>query len=104
MNYPPSTSVIGCAPTQARPQTIPTLLEDFDPVFGRLEALANRAQCCADRLVGSRPSEVGKAETNPAPSHLMYAVQARRERLVRAVDYMESEIERIANAIGLERS
>lgn len=100
MNYGPAN--VG-APIQARTQSMQTSIEDLDPVIGRIEGLANRAMDCADKLLGSRPSEVAKDAPIPSPSHLMYSIQARRERLVRATDFLESEIARLADGLGLTR-
>ncbi len=88
----------------ARTPSVSSAVEDFDPVLSRLESIGARAMLCADRLVGSRPSGVDKPETAPSPSHLLFSLQARRERLVRCADLLESELERIAQGIGLERN
>lgn len=87
-------------PKAAKPPTIESSIEDFDPVLSRLEALASRALNCADRITGSRPSEVANSRDNPAPNHLIYAIQARRERMVRVADWFETEIQRIENGLA----
>lgn len=80
--------------------TVLSAIEDFDPIIGRLETLLTRAASSADRIVGARPSPVEGAEKNPTPNHLIYAIQARRERLMRVADHMEAEMSRIENGLA----
>ena len=92
------------APVQARPPSVASSVEDFDPVIGRLETLANRAMVCGDRISGSRPSGVEGAEKHPSPNHLLSAIAGRRDRLVRVVDNIEAEIQRIETGLGVDRN
>ena len=92
------------APVQARPVSMASSIEDFDPVIGRLETLANRATMCGDRIAGSRPSGVEGGEKNPSPNHLLFAISNRRDRLVRVVDHIEAEMQRIETGLGVERT
>lgn len=85
--------------TAVKPPTVQSALEDFDPIIGRLETLANRVTGCGDRIVGARPSEVEGNEKPPSPNHLIYALHARRERLLRVVNHIESEVQRIENGL-----
>ena len=98
MAYGQETSAI-----QARPPSVASSIEDFDPVIGRLETLANRAMVCGDRIGGSRPSGVEGAPKDPSPNHLLWAIQSRRDRLVRAVDHIEGEMARLENGLGIDR-
>ena len=85
---------------QPKSQTVLSSIEDFDPVLGRLESIAQKASGCAERITGPRPSEVSATEQPPSPNGLIYAVQERRSRLVRIVDYLESEMNRIENSLA----
>ena len=91
------------AAVQARSPSVASSIEDFDPVIGRLETLANRAMVCGDRIQGSRPSGVEGAAKDPSPNHLLWAIQNRRDRLVRVVDYIEAEMQRIETGLGIDR-
>ena len=83
-----------------QPVTVNSALEDFDPVIGRLESLANTINTVADKLVGSVPEGVEKDQASPAPNSLIYAIQGRRNRLVRVVDHIERELRRIENGLS----
>lgn len=84
-----------------RAPTLQSSIEDFDPVLGRLETLLTRTSNCADRIVGSRPSEVASNPKDaPSPPHLLFAVSERRARLVRMVDFLENEIGRIESGLA----
>lgn len=84
----------------AKAATIQSAVDDFDPVIGRLETLANRINNCADRIVGGRPSEVENRKDDTSPNHLIFSIQARRDRLCRVVDHIEAEIQRIENGLA----
>jgi hypothetical protein len=86
--------------TSIKPASVQSSLEDFDPVLARLEEIASRAAKCGDRIAGARPSEVGNEKDAPSPNHLIYAVQVRRSRLVRVVDHLENEIQRIESGLA----
>lgn len=90
------------ATAQLKTPNLQSAIEDFDPVIGRLETLVNRASGCSDRVVGSRPSEVAgnSRDQAPSPNNLIYAAHARRDRIVRAVDHLESEIQRLENGLA----
>ena len=88
---------------QARNPSVASSIEDFDPVIGRLETLANRAMVCGDRIGGARPSGVENGQKDPSPNHLLWAIQSRRERLVRVADYLEAEMARLENGLGIDR-
>lgn len=90
----------GAEPKAIKPASIESSIEDFDPVLTRLESLANRASSCGDRLTGPRPTGVEGSKDAPAPNHLIYALQSRRERLVRVADHFEAEIQRIENGLA----
>lgn len=80
--------------------TIQSAIEDFDPVLARLDALGTRATNCADRIIGPRPSAVDNNDKNPSSSHLVWAIQERRTRLVHIVDHLEAEMQRIENGLA----
>ena len=83
-----------------KPATAASAIEDFDAVISRLETLVEKASNAADKVVGSRPSPVGKPESAPTPQHLIYQIQTRRTRLVNAVDHLETEISRLDNGLA----
>jgi hypothetical protein len=85
---------------KSAPVTLQSSIEDFDPAIDRVEVLINRATNCADRITGTRPSEVGVTDKNPVASGLITAVQERRSRLARAVDRLESEVSRIESGLS----
>ena len=74
-------------------------IESFDQVIGRVESLVSRACGAADRFVGSRPTAAIGAEKVPTQQHLIAQIQQRRDRLVDAVDQLESELTRIESAL-----
>lgn len=98
MNY---NATAGAMPT-AKPVsvTLQSSIEDFDPAIERVEVLINRATNCADRITGTRPSEVAGNEKNPLATGLISAVQERRSRLFRAIERLESEVGRIENGLA----
>src|SRR5690348_16435416 len=81
----------------AKQATIQSIIENFDPLIGRLEVLANRAANCGDKITGARPQTGRKDDNPPEPNHLIWAAQARASRLQRVIDVLESEIGRIEN-------
>jgi hypothetical protein len=83
-----------------KPATLQSIIENFDPLIGRLEVLANRAANCGDRINGGRPQAGDTAEKAPEPNHLIWAAQARVARLSRIVDALDSELTRIENGIA----
>ncbi len=87
-------------PVAAKPSTLHSVIDSLDPILGRLESLAARTMSCGDRIVGSRPSAVEADPTEPAPNHLIWSLQARRERLQRVADNLEAEVSRIENGLA----
>lgn len=79
--------------------TINSVIENLDPLLGRLEELAGRATNCGDRIHGPRPNGVDAGEKNPSPGNLIGAIQLRRDRLSRAVEALENEIKRIEGGL-----
>lgn len=92
-----ATTEVSAAPKQPN---IQSAIESFDPAIKRLEVLIGRASACADRVIGSRPSAVEGIEKDPSPSHLVWAIDSRRERLSRAVDQLEIELQRIEGGLS----
>lgn len=83
-----------------KPASLQSSIDAFDPVLSRLEEIATRATNCGDRITGSRPAEVEGRPESPSPNHLIFAIQARRERLVRIVDRIDSEMKRLESGIN----
>lgn len=92
-------STLGAAQA-VKQTTILTVIEGFDPVIGRLAALAMRANNCGDKINGPRPTGVDADKPEQEPSGLINCAQARRERLVRIVDHLENEINRIESGLS----
>ena len=80
--------------------TLQSIIENFDPLLNRMDAIISRTMSCADRITGSRPQASGTAEKNPEPNHLIWAVQARRDRLQRIVEMLEEEVTRIEGGLA----
>ena len=99
-NAYPDKAIGAATQNVSKPVTVNSALEDFDPVIGRLESLANSINGVADTLVGSVPEGVEKDQASPAPNSLIYAIQGRRNRLVRVVDHIERELRRIENGLS----
>lgn len=88
-------STAGCNQSPAtKAITAFSVIEDFDPVLSRLETLVQRASEISDKLIGARPVGIDGKEMPPTQSHLIAQIQDRRQRLVRAVDNLESELAR----------
>jgi len=88
------------ASVPVRAASVAANIESFDAVLERLEIIAHRATKCGDQITGSRPNAVEANEKSPTPGHLLVAIEVRRNRLVRAVDHIESEIQRIESGLG----
>lgn len=84
----------------SKPTTLHSVIDSLDPILGRLESLSARAMSCGDRIVGPRPSAVDSDPTEPAPNHLIWSIQSRRDRLSRCIENLESEIARIENGLA----
>jgi len=81
--------------------TVQSAIEDMDPALGRLESLADRARTCADRVTGPRPSAVSEEQKpSDVPNGLIASAQYRRSRLVRTIDELESEIQRMEGSLS----
>lgn len=94
MAYPIETTA---TPKQA---TLQSALNELDPIIDRLGKLAQRAMACGDQIVGTRANGGDDVEKSTHLNHLIYAVQARCERIARIARDLEAEIQRIESGLG----
>jgi len=99
MTYPNENDSKYAASAAVKPATIQSAIDNFDPLIERIEKLAQAARNCANKIVGSQPSGVEVAKDVPPPNHLIFSIQARHDRLARASDVLESEMERIGRGL-----
>jgi hypothetical protein len=87
---------------QAQPaqESLQSSVRDLDPVIERIEKVAHRLCLSADHIVGQRPESAAPADKSPEPNHLIWALQARRARLVAVADYLETHISRLEVGIA----
>jgi len=71
------------------------MVNDFSDLAARLEGASARLQACGDRICGMQPPSPTAAGKEPEAISLLDAIQMQRGRLVRALDFLESEINRI---------
>jgi hypothetical protein len=97
MNYGNTSNA--AASSVSKNNSISNAISDFDPCLDRAAQYASRLQSLCDRLVGPRPTEVGKPTQDTPPLAVLSSIHECRSRLMAILDNIEGALQILDNSI-----